>query len=429
MLSGVIDPSPTPGATPGTGPGPGVAGLPASGAPHAPTGGRRFPTAVVLAVVVGAVAFAAGLFSSGPLLHASSGSSASHAPLTYNQAKSLSDTLVGGVRGGTWEEVAAIGIVSHFGEEVSSPSGDSCPSPAFYIPAFTGSISAGTASLWLLEYLLGPTQVSPGEILTAVENGTATILTYLPPGSDCSQSAEGTPALTGTVVDSSTAIASAYSDGGEGFLESQPNSTLVYELETGAPNNWTVEFDPCSLVGGVTSESGTHPSLTVTMPASTGTVATTVTGSTTCVSSVPYDISLTQGAAGTLTSGADYDNFTVVMGAPLPLPNLAIWIQTSSAQPVYGAEDGCNNALLAGCPQPAYGWYVTLSVGTTVEATYPTPFGSSTPAWYELVGGTVSNIQNGEILTVVSNGPLLLSGDTLALLGLSGATITSDTTL
>jgi len=384
---------------------------------------------VVAAVVVGAIAFAAGLFAGGPLLHPSSGGAASASPLTYRQAKVLSDARVNALGGGTWEEAVALGVVSHTGQEFSSPSGDTCASPEFYIPAFTGSVSAGTASVWLFEYVLNPSQISPGEALTAVSNGTASILTYIPPGSDCSQSFEGTPVISGSVVDSTTAIANATTAGGGGYLESQPNSTIVYELETGSPNNWTIEYDPCSLVGGTTSESGTHPTLIVNMPASTGTVASTTTGTQTCVSSVPYDISLTQGPSGALTSGADYDNFTVVMGAPLPLSNVAVWIQTSGGNPVYIGSEGCNDLLLSGCPLPSYGWYVTVSVGTTVEATYPVPFGSGSLSWYDIVGGTVSNIQNGETLTLVSNGLLVGTGDTLALLGLGGATITSDTTL
>lgn len=384
---------------------------------------------VVLVVVVGVIAFAAGLFSGGVFSHSSGGGGASAAPLTYAQAKSLSDARISGLAGGNWEETAAIGVVSPTAELFSEPSDDDCSSLAFYIPRFTGSFTAGTASVWLIEYVQNPSEPGPGEVLTEVENGTATINTYLPAGSDCAQSEEGAPVLTSAVVNSPTAAANASAAGGGGFLDSQPNSTLVYELIAGSPTNWTLEYDPCSLAGGVTTVSGTHSTFSVTMTASTGTVATTTTGTTTCVSSLAYDIGLTQGPAGTLTSGASFDNFTVVMGAPLPLTNLAVWIQTSSGVPVYGYSSGCNDAALKDCPEPAYGWYVTLSVSGVVQATYPTPFGASPASWFELSGGSVSNIQDGETLTVVSNGALSGSSDVLALLGLGGASVTSTTTL
>lgn len=66
-------------------------------------------------------------------------------------------------------------------------------------------------------------------------------------------------------------------------------------------------------------------------------------------------------------------------------------------------------------------------VGTSVQATYA---GSPRDnAWVMIFGYTTNELATSETITIVSNGALFGTGDTLALLETEGSTLTGSTTL
>lgn len=398
---------------------------PAAPSPSTHPPGKR-PTTVIIAVVVAVVAFVAGLGVESAI-HPSSSAAASpgSSALTYAQAKALADGIVRG-EAGSWEENASVGIDATTGVFYPASGSGECPFPGFWIPRFSGLPTSGEAPFWFFVYLEDTGAVSPGELVVIVENGSATITVEEPVGTICTTSYQGASAITGAVANSPAVAVNASSRGGSAFLLGQPSSSVLFEI--GAGGSWSVYYDPCGVVAGRTTLTGVQPTLTVTLSASSGAFEGSETGTTACVSSTPYTVSLTQGASGVLSSAADFDNLSVAtVTAALPLQYVAAYVETAHDAEVYPTDSGCFQPAVAECPEPAYGWYLTVSAGETIQATY---FGSPpVNGWAEIPGYTTNDLQAGETITIVSNGALAGSGDTFALLGTSGSVISGSITL
>jgi hypothetical protein len=417
-------PPPDPGSAAAASPTPGEPGAALASAASTPRG-RSFPTLVVVAVAVGVIAFVAGVVA-GTTIHApaSSGSSSS-AALTYGQAKDLSDPLAAN-RGGTWEESAVIGIASPAAGFYPPSGSEGCVLPGFYIPAYEGSLAAGVAPFWLFVYLQDPSAYAPAELVVTVVNGSAHALVEYPQGTACTDYLNATDVVTGSVTNSPIAASNA-SETASAYLEAETGVTAVYELEPGAPVNWTVGYSPCGVVPGGTNESGIQPTEVVTLTASTGALASTRLSTATCVSKRPYVVELSQGATGTLLDGAYYDNLTVSIDAPLPVANLIASIETPDGGPVYPANQGCFSTNFPSCPDPTFGWYLVLSSGGSVEESFSVP---STPgSWTETSGSAITDLETGETLSILSASQLSGTQDLLGLVGLGGSTVVSQTTL
>jgi len=405
-------------------PAPGPGPSPSMGAPARPTG-RRFPTMAVVAVVVAALAFTAGLAVEANVHHGST--AAGVRPLTYDQALSPASTAARGFGVG-WEETAAIAVDADAPEIVPPSGSGSCGIPGFYIPRETSSIASGASPFWLFGFVLDPQNPAPAELDVVVENGSATVLVSIPAGTVCSEDDQGSSVITGTVADSPAVAANASQGGGATFLAADPQAVAILELTAGTTGpSWTVEYSGCDGLAGTANVTGNQSTLDVSLSGVTGRVLSASPGTTTCVSRVPYLIGLTpNGSPGTLGSGASYETFTVTTNALLPLAYLAAYVVTSSDAPVYDAESGCpGEATLSACPNPAYGWYLTTALGGTLQATY---YGSP-GFWLPESGTAYATLASGETLTVVSTTPLAGSGDVLELVGTDGPVVESATTL
>jgi hypothetical protein len=412
------------------GPAPPSAAAPASLPPVRPSG-RGGGSMLTVAVVIGvaAVAFAAGLFSAGVILHAHSSSAGTAGEaLTYDQALAIATARVQSLGGGgTWGEAVALAVDSPYSETYSEPTESGCQSLTFYIPAFHGSLASGTAPDWVIAYVQNPTETAPPEAILEVVNGTALVLSDYPAGTVCT--AGGTVQILSTpVADSPEVMANASAAGGSTFLEGQPNSTVVLGLIAESPWVWEVEYEPCGIVPGDTLAVGTLPTLTVNQYASNGTLdGAPSTGTSTCVSSRPYTIALSASVTGTLSGGFFY-NFSVSMSEPLPFANLGVELQNSTGGVILDASDGCFQTSLASCSGPAYGWYVVVALGGVEQSTYPAQYYSPPDQFEPIFGSSVTNLENGETLTLVSQSPLA-SGDVLTLVGTNGAVVLSSTVI
>ncbi len=408
-----------PGAAP-PGPGPILPGT------EGPPRGRPFPTLVLASVTVGVIAFVAGIVA-GTTIHSSSSSSSSSASpaWTYDQAKSVSEALANG-RGGNWQESVSLGIASP-GAEIYPPTGIAgCVVPGFYIPAYDGSLASGVAPVWLFVYLQDPSSFAPAELATVVENGSAHVLVQYPQGTACTSSLNATDVISGAVVNSPVAASNA-SQSASAYLEAESGVTAVFELEAGAPANWTVGYSPCSVVPGATNESGVQPTEVLTLTGASGAITGTRPSTATCVSKRPYVIDLSQGPSGSLIDGAYYDNFSVTITAPLPVEYLAAAVVTAHGALVYAAPEGCLQTNFGDCPDPSFGWYLVVSSSGTVQETFAEP--SAPGDWTPSSGSATTDLESGETLSVVSSTSISGTQDVLGLLGVGGPTVVSQTTL
>jgi hypothetical protein len=381
----------------------------------------------IVAIVVAAIAFAAGLGAEAAFRSSSSSTSPASPALTYSQAGALANALARSV-GGVWEENVSAGFDSPQAGFFPATGDYACPFPGFYIPRYTGSASAGAAPVWLFEFYESPSAVAPGLLAVLVENGSASVLVHYPEATICTTSDHDGQVVTGPVADSPAVAENATSSGGGSFLLAEPTSFVVFELAAGSPPSWTVAYNPCGLFVGRSPLSGPQTTLGITLSGSDGAFESSEDGSTVCVSSTPYLIGLSaSGSPGTLANGASYDNLSVTINADLPLGNLAAYIETSTGTEVYPSDTGCLQPSLGACPEPSYGWYLVVSLGGTIQESYA---GSPpTNSWFPYTTGLLSYLETGETVTIVSNGALSGSGDTFALLGTGGAVASGTITL
>ncbi len=157
------------------------------------------------------------------------------------------------------------------------------------IPAFSGNLTDGTASAWLLEYQ----NVSATGFLVVVTTGSSVELAAIVSGTVCSTSEGDLVPLPGNVVDSSTAAAAVAADGGFAYLAAQSvGISLSMSLGSFDVNGtltgpvWTFAYSPCSftLTGGIGGPtSGTE--FTAVVNATTGAVLLATPSSVSCSAS------------------------------------------------------------------------------------------------------------------------------------------------
>jgi hypothetical protein len=398
--------------------------------PSAPTRGARPVVLVIAIVAVAVVAFLAGALAGGALSHKSGGSTGpeSSPAITYAQAQTLADAKAN-TTGSGWQVVVGEGIDSPH-EALLNLASSGCPAPTLFVPAFSGSASQGVAPVWLFEYVADASALSPPSMILAVSNGTASIYTQTPQGTYCDEGLSGYQPLPSSMPTSPVIAAAAASAGGASYLADDPGATVVLGVIAGqlsSPALWEVEYSACGLPGSGSTVAGVQSTFSASFYATNGTLYHSSTGTEVCLSTTPYLVGFTQGATGTLTSGAYYDNLTVTINAPLPLTDVLPYLESNGEQ-VYPASGGCTSVSLDSCPDPSYGWYATLSLSGTLQATYPgTPVDPS--IWMEVQVGSVLNLESGETLTLVSDSQLQGTGEIFAFLGEYGVAVSGETSL
>jgi hypothetical protein len=278
-------------------PGPGASPQPPAPAPLPPDSGASRPSLArrlwpVLAVVVAAVVvlsyFALAGFGTG-------GSNGGSTGTTFGPAASAANRTLVNVPGGPWSLVTALGFAPASSSELSPSSsvgtgcnvsgpGGGIPPLSVEIPAFSGSFSSGAAPWWGMFYYQS---ASHEVLLVDVVQGVATPL-VVASGSCVSTFSSLSPVPSGA-IDSSTAAATAWANGGSGFVSFHSNLSLNLEMAivgggdyqgTHLGPSWLIEYSPC-LPLGQGGPPGNQSAFEALLDALTGS-ATTLDTTTTC---------------------------------------------------------------------------------------------------------------------------------------------------
>jgi len=268
---------------------------------------------VAIAVVVVAAAVVGGLFATGTL-HLSSASSkstgspsgGSGAGESYSAAASAAAPTVSSVSGGPWTLAGGTGVVIASSVTVSSAelnataAGGGCKpqllagaSAITTIPATTSSASSGDSDAWVVWYVDASYQV----LEVAVFGGVATPVLTLSVYGGCASTLTGI-ALPSSYVDSPSAAATAYKDGGSAWIGAWPNYDMTEILVPGAtvtvddkptslPSTWEVSYTTCDLGSGTGATLGGQmpAEYTVSINASSGAFIRGYNSTTACPSS------------------------------------------------------------------------------------------------------------------------------------------------
>ncbi len=281
----------------GTAPAPGAAN-PASDPPPSVRSRRG-----VIAVVVAGLALASAVSAAyvvDDLTASPTMSGPDHGPLTFAEARTLSDGAAAAREGGSWSLLAAEGYLST--APLTVPLGEleknltevlgvlNCTftpidtNATLGLPAFTGNASLGVAPDWTFVYG-GP----DGAILAiSVLDGTATPIATLG-GGDCSTVTPFVTPVPAEVADSPAVAAAAAAAGGAAFLAAHPGADVSFgltpevRLASSLRGEWNVTYSACSPL----RPSGTaEPVLTVALNRTDGHVLATTTASVNCSTSI-----------------------------------------------------------------------------------------------------------------------------------------------
>jgi hypothetical protein len=268
---------------------------------------------VVAAVVVVGVAYDGlipGVQLPGGKGPAGSGSAGA---VPYSTAKLAAMNAANSVQGGPWSVAEALAINSiariqfpafngtggsTVGCTISAASGVGPVS----IGAASGGVGQGVSPFW--EFLL--TNSSGAGALVLVQNGSASVYATFH-GSQCGLGLfSSVPA---TVVDSTTADASANAAGGSAFLQKHPlaNATMVL-VSVAITSVWAIEYATCSPTAASVAPAD---AFTAVVEASSGTVINATSTTTTC-----------SGLAGGLGGGSPGGGGTPVLGTALAIASL-----------------------------------------------------------------------------------------------------------
>lgn len=253
---------------------------------------RRLWPALVAAV---AVVVVLSLLLSG-VLTPTHGSTGNPATPTFATASAAAASAASSTAGGPWSLVASLGLDTTLSvtENVSGVAESGCtfasvgtgpPPTQVYLPAYSGSFSAGASPFWGMIYVERSTQQM---LLIGVLNGTA-----LPVGvasGSCVQTYSNLTDVPPAVVDSSAAASTAWSNGGSAFVAAHSSSTLSQEMivigggkfsgiTLGA--SWVIEYTTCPL-NGTGAPSGSQPEFQALIDAESGALETAFTTSTSC---------------------------------------------------------------------------------------------------------------------------------------------------
>ena len=256
-----------------------------------PSRRELLPAALAVLVAIGLVAF---VLVTGGFGSPSSGSGSPDG--TLSSAESLAGPYL---TGGEWKLLFAEGVAPTNSTllPVNDTSVPGCTLETLHgtvpgtlsLPAFSGNLSGGTASAWLLEYQ----NASATGFLVVVTTGASVELAAIVSGTVCAASEGALLPLPGDVVDSSAAAAAVAADGGFAYLAAQSNRiSLSMTLGSFDVNGtltgpvWTFAYSPCTLsltggLGGPTS--GTE--FTAVVNATTGAVLLATPSSVSCASS------------------------------------------------------------------------------------------------------------------------------------------------
>jgi len=242
-------------------------------APTSPPAGRSaIPRRAILVVAVAAGVVIAGLLGAWVLLAPSS----APAPLSFSEARAEANASIADLAGGGWSLLLGVGVDQPRSQLVSVASavnatGNSCtltavpgyPIPSnVTVPAYSGSLGAGRAPLWLLLF----NQSRTGTVLlVGVEGGLAVPFATLG-GSTCLSSLGEVQPIPSPFVDSVAADRTAWTDpvsNASAFVGADRSiDSLVMVAGGGSgraggglPSGWLFEYAPCGPfpTGGATS--------------------------------------------------------------------------------------------------------------------------------------------------------------------------------
>lgn len=238
------------------------------------------------------VAIAVGVFALGAF-------APSHEPgTTFSPAWTAANKAAASIAGGPWELVAAVGFAPVTASQTSGNStlASGCAvtpvggtiTTSVYVPAFSGSLSAGAATWWGMFYLEPSTR---HVLLVEVTDGTATPL--LIASGSCLSTYQNLSAVPPDIVDSSVAAAAIWNDGGSAFVSTHSGLSLNLEMAIAGGGTfrgyslpgptWVIEYTPCPPLG-LTGPAGSQPQLEGLVNATSGSplVPFPLAASTTC---------------------------------------------------------------------------------------------------------------------------------------------------
>lgn len=383
-------------------------------------------TVIVIAIVVVVSLVLAGLYFARTNSPSSQPPQAGAEP--YSQAESIAGNY-SRTPAGDWLLVNAVGIASPASLSYGGSSEPGCVLPPTYVPSTQGG-DVGTARLWIFEYVGEGFPGSPAVLFLKVDNGSAGLLADWTNGTQCTQGFQQFGTILNVPVDSPAIASAAASAGGEAFSSSNSGTTAIYTLSggfaPGAPQLWTVRYDPCGIQGVGSSLSGMHPYLQEAFYARNGTrdVAASSNGTESCVAAGSHPVGLGSPTAYQPSNGSGwYYNLSLQVDSSLPLADLGVLVSTTT-----GALPAWNNAGELWNPPPAgdvwesppYAneWYCVLG-GTTGPAVgvFPTQYPGQPITWQELRSGQAV-VATGEVLTIISSDSL--TNDQVSIYGVNG---------
>lgn len=217
---------------------------------------------------------------------------------TFAPAATAANKAVDSVSGGPWELVAAIGYAPVSATQTSgnatlgsgcaiAPAGGTIVS-SVYVPAFSGSFSAGAATWWGLFYLNPSTR---HVLVVEVTGGTATPL--LIASGTCVSTLQKISPVPPNLIDSSAAAATLWNSGGSLFASAHSQLSLNLEMVIAGGGTfdgyslpgatWLIDYSPC-LPLGLGGPTGSQPEFEGLVNATSGSfvVPFPVATSTTC---------------------------------------------------------------------------------------------------------------------------------------------------
>ncbi|MGI0129119.1 MAG: hypothetical protein ACREDE_01690 [Thermoplasmata archaeon] len=264
-------------------------------------------------------------------------------------------------------------------------------------PAYRGSLSGGTAVVWLLEY---QDAASDSEASVIVTDGVVTEAVTLT-GPDCPISIAGIGPIPLGAVDSSTAAQSIDGAGANNFLATNRSGTTLLmslfgsfsQIPSQLSPTWTFDYTPCSgLLTGNTSGPANAVGFVGTVNARTGVVMGAYEESAGCVPGTnttgppgiypvlmfgPTAVEVGPGTGGTLASqgcaSGDYCYTLPVQQTEMNVtPNdFALWVQNGTGVPSvvprgYAFLDSQGQVLVYSTDSVESAWTAGVGTGTTL---------------------------------------------------------------
>ncbi len=279
---------------PGAPDGPAPAGGPlgSSWRPHAPAVPRRTLWTIAAAVTIGVVVVV-GLAASGAFKSGGSGGTTSSG-LSSTQAMAIAHQET---PTGTWyiESIGGLALANAttLAYNLTEYSDLNC-SISFLkgglisqltLPAYTGSLTAGTANVWSFE------EVDPTEgalVDTVIVNGAVVDAFELSQGV-CAEAAASFEGATGSVISSSAAAGDLLDQGLSSFVAAHPTGLNlemsflnIEENDLGLAPQWGFSLSACSPISPGTSGPAESPSYSGTVNASDGAVTSSSTSTEDC---------------------------------------------------------------------------------------------------------------------------------------------------